>query len=271
MSEMEKEENGIPTGKAFAVGVGKRIKQARKKKALSQEELAQRLGLSGNSISMAEKGDQLISFEKMARLAKALGVPLDSLAYGAGNEDQAAAQTETQQKNTLRDYGQSMLDMIHDLGADLCLEDVPEETAGFMRSDNPRKHTRCLRLCIPLANFEASDNDYGNSGITPTDDIEKAEYIQPINISPCGAPLQRFSIEIRTAAWVQNEESKKIMIRNAVNDLPSDPLSVLAEKNKRIREAQQKERNKKEKKRQQEEAQRIKEEMQRMRSDDIPF
>lgn len=273
MNETEKEEiKSMPKGKDFAMDVGKRLSQALEKNAINQDELAQRASaglpdkqkITNRQISSAGTGSKPLSFEKMARVAKALGVSLDYLAYGDKKEDQAAAQPETQEK-TLRDYGQSMLDMIHDLGAELRLEDIPKEEAQKWASWNDsRIYARGLCLFIPLANFEASVNDFSNGYIDTTDDIEGADYIQPINIGPWCAPLQRFATEIKTASQVQNEKSKKIMIRNAVNDLPSDPLPSLVEKNKQIRKAQQKERNEEAAKRQQEAAQ-------HMLSDDIPF
>jgi putative transcriptional regulator len=57
---------------------GARLRAARKAAGVTQVELAKRLGLQQNRISDYERGT-VPSVEIAARLARAIGVPLDSL------------------------------------------------------------------------------------------------------------------------------------------------------------------------------------------------
>ena len=59
--------------------VGKRIKEVRKQKAMSQDELAERADLSSQYISQIETGRKKGSLPTYNKLAKALGVSIDEL------------------------------------------------------------------------------------------------------------------------------------------------------------------------------------------------
>ena len=56
--------------------VGHRIKLARRRRGLSQEELAERVERSVDAISSIERGRSLPNFITLERLAKALGTPV---------------------------------------------------------------------------------------------------------------------------------------------------------------------------------------------------
>jgi transcriptional regulator with XRE-family HTH domain len=56
-----------------------RLRSLRQKKALSQEMLADLAGLHRTYVGSVERGERNISIDNMARLAKALGVPLVEL------------------------------------------------------------------------------------------------------------------------------------------------------------------------------------------------
>ena len=58
---------------------GKRIEAARKKKGLTQEELAERVSVSQSMINHIENGNKKPSLETAVALANELGVTLDSL------------------------------------------------------------------------------------------------------------------------------------------------------------------------------------------------
>ena len=59
--------------------VGKRIKEVRKQKGMSQDELAERVDLSSQYISQIETGRKKGSLPTYNKLAKALGVSIDEL------------------------------------------------------------------------------------------------------------------------------------------------------------------------------------------------
>lgn len=60
--------------------VGRRIRQAREDRGWNQSELARRADVTASSLSRVESGDIVVpSSELMAKVARALGVPVDSL------------------------------------------------------------------------------------------------------------------------------------------------------------------------------------------------
>ena len=63
---------------SLRLSFGKRVKQLRKQAGLSQEELAERAGISVDFVSLVERGINAPSFETLERLCEALGrVPRD--------------------------------------------------------------------------------------------------------------------------------------------------------------------------------------------------
>lgn len=58
---------------------GKRIRELRALKGLTQEELAEAVGVSTDFISLIERGQRAPSFENLERLAEALGVNVAGL------------------------------------------------------------------------------------------------------------------------------------------------------------------------------------------------
>lgn len=58
---------------------GKRMRQLRALKGLTQEELAEAVGVSTDFISLIERGQRAPSFENLERLAEALAVKVADL------------------------------------------------------------------------------------------------------------------------------------------------------------------------------------------------
>ena len=56
------------------MATGKRIRRVRRDQELSQRELAQRAGLSLNTVSLIERGRRTPGVDTLARIARALGV-----------------------------------------------------------------------------------------------------------------------------------------------------------------------------------------------------
>jgi transcriptional regulator with XRE-family HTH domain len=61
---------------------GKRVRQLRQKRKLSQEELAHRAGIHRNYLGETERGERNIGLKNILRLAKALKVPPSKLFVG---------------------------------------------------------------------------------------------------------------------------------------------------------------------------------------------
>ncbi|KKQ89237.1 MAG: DNA-binding protein [Candidatus Curtissbacteria bacterium GW2011_GWC2_38_9] len=67
------------TGSAVSKRIGKRIRQIRGGKSISQEDLAGDAGLNRAYVGYIERGERNPSTETLARIAKALKVPLQKL------------------------------------------------------------------------------------------------------------------------------------------------------------------------------------------------
>jgi transcriptional regulator with XRE-family HTH domain len=61
---------------------GKRVRTLRLKNGWSQEELADNVGLHRTYVGAIERGEQNVSIDNLAKLAKVLGVSLEELFKG---------------------------------------------------------------------------------------------------------------------------------------------------------------------------------------------
>jgi transcriptional regulator with XRE-family HTH domain len=68
-----------PEDKRFFKEIGARIAQQRKAQNLTQQQLAERLGLSQQMVASYEVGRRRVPISLLAPLAKALAVPVDTL------------------------------------------------------------------------------------------------------------------------------------------------------------------------------------------------
>lgn len=59
--------------------MGKRIKELRKEKGLTQIDLAAKIGIDRSYLGFIERGERNVSFDVMAEIAKALGVGMNEL------------------------------------------------------------------------------------------------------------------------------------------------------------------------------------------------
>jgi transcriptional regulator with XRE-family HTH domain len=64
---------------------GKRLRQLRRERDLTQEQLAEAIGVSVEAISNFERGVHAPSFETMEKLVEALGVSVDKLFVFSGD------------------------------------------------------------------------------------------------------------------------------------------------------------------------------------------
>lgn len=72
--------------------LGERLKKARKDCDLTQEQLAERTGLSTRHIAKIEKGDVNPSFEVLSTLVETLGVSFDAIFNPASEQVEAELQ-----------------------------------------------------------------------------------------------------------------------------------------------------------------------------------
>lgn len=73
---------------AFLTDMGKRIAQRRKELHLTQEQLAEKMGVSLQTISCIELGKKAVRPENLANLCTYLNVTADYILYGRRNEQQ---------------------------------------------------------------------------------------------------------------------------------------------------------------------------------------
>ena len=69
--------------------IGQRIRKARKARGLSQEELAEKAGISTTHMSHIETGNTKLSLPVLVALAQELQVPTDQFLFGTARHDRA--------------------------------------------------------------------------------------------------------------------------------------------------------------------------------------
>ena len=74
------------------MNVGDAIKSLRKKKGLSQKELAQRSGLSANAMCSIEKNEAFPSRDSIDRICKALDIPTSYLMFFSVTDEDIPAE-----------------------------------------------------------------------------------------------------------------------------------------------------------------------------------
>lgn len=70
--------------------MGMRIRQVRKAKGWSQDELAQKSGISMSFLGHIERGTRIMSLETFVRICSALEVGADELLWGVANPSETA-------------------------------------------------------------------------------------------------------------------------------------------------------------------------------------
>ena len=71
----------------FIIEVGRRIQKYRLQNNLTQEELAEKIGISQKHLSRIEQGYHNPRFDMITRISSALSVPTDALAKELGDDD----------------------------------------------------------------------------------------------------------------------------------------------------------------------------------------
>ena len=97
--------------------IGRRIKIARIRTGLTQEELADRVGISPTHISNVETGSTRVSLTSLVHLANELGVTMDDLL--CENLEKARAQLEKDLSDILEDCDEREIRIIRDMAGAL--------------------------------------------------------------------------------------------------------------------------------------------------------
>lgn len=112
--------------------IGRHIREARQLKDLTQEDLADKLGMSSTHLGKLERGERNINLERLGQISLLLEVPLETLVAGAVTENIAAETNLPSQNNAA--FLQSMEQLTKGCSAKslnlmlrLCREVVREE------------------------------------------------------------------------------------------------------------------------------------------------
>ena len=80
------------------IAVGKRIKQARERRGMTQEELAERIDISASHMSVAERGKKGLKLETLVNIANALDVSPSELLQDVAVHAQVVTANELTEK-----------------------------------------------------------------------------------------------------------------------------------------------------------------------------
>jgi len=90
--------------------IGKRIKMYRKQAGLTQESLAEKLGISVSFQSRLERGAAKISLEKLVQTAEHLNIPVSQLITGA--EETAENYLDADIHNITKDFNSDKMKLL---------------------------------------------------------------------------------------------------------------------------------------------------------------
>jgi len=85
----------MQTDKEFLVKMGERVARKRKEQKLTQEQLAEKIGVSLQTISNIEGGKKAARPENIAKISSALGATTDYILIGKKESGQLRGITET--------------------------------------------------------------------------------------------------------------------------------------------------------------------------------
>jgi len=80
--------------------IGQRVMQHRKAKGLSQEELAERIGLSRSSLTQIEKGNRNLTVMELHKIATVFSLSLDEFLYAGNSGDEELIPSENDAPET---------------------------------------------------------------------------------------------------------------------------------------------------------------------------
>lgn len=99
--------------------VGARLRIHRRKQGMTQDEVADRTGVSQSYIGSVERGQQNLTVVNLVRIAQAVGVRMNELFIGNDNEDDSLEYITKEITNILRDRptsdGEFLLGLMNNL------------------------------------------------------------------------------------------------------------------------------------------------------------
>lgn len=102
--------------------MGEIIRKRRKELCWSQEQLAEKVGVSFQQVQRYEYGDSMLNVENVQRIADILGLPVTAF-FAAGQTERVAEPVEsyfsTEEKTLLRSYRSITVDADRKLAANL--------------------------------------------------------------------------------------------------------------------------------------------------------
>ena len=88
--------------------LGKRIQELRKENKISQERLAELIGIEANNLSRIENGRNYPTSENLAKIAKTLGVSIDKLYFFEHHKDYSQIRAEIISALDDENFGRSL-------------------------------------------------------------------------------------------------------------------------------------------------------------------
>ena len=129
--------------KKFQLELGERISNYREKAGLTQNELAERIGISQNHLSCLERGKYAIKAENLIRICEELGVSVETLWY----DRKASGSNLKIEKNlswilSLNAEEQEKVNRLFETARDLIDSDKQEEKKDFAEERKRRAYRK---------------------------------------------------------------------------------------------------------------------------------
>ena len=131
--------------KKIEIKIGQRVSQYRKTAGLTQHDLAEKVGISIESISRLERGSTMTSIAKLDDIAQALGIELaDLLNFQDGKSKKNLAMDELQRDLTRRTAKE--IELVHGLAKQVFDYIEPSKSQTKPKSKaKPKPKTRAKR------------------------------------------------------------------------------------------------------------------------------
>ena len=102
--------------------LGNRVRTVRRQQSLTQEQLAEKVGISASFLGHIERGTRVASLETLVALSNALGVGVDYLLAGslqnAPDEENPSAAMDPNRRMVIREILSTLQEHLSDWGPD---------------------------------------------------------------------------------------------------------------------------------------------------------
>lgn len=134
--------------------MGMRIRQVRKTKGWSQDELARRCGISMSFLGHIERGTRIMSMETFTNICNALDTGADELLFGVAGASDAVLDMWNRPEKDKRNHGKSRLDNENPdkTGqAETDKQDLEDET-GSEKADSYAMYVQIMKSVAEIMN-----------------------------------------------------------------------------------------------------------------------